>query len=123
MNEKDLSRINPSNPDYFVNLLSIYMGARAQLFLQENHFPIEEIYKIRSNILSFYVELSSHISKRFKFDDKQLKFLSNFEPKVAHSGDMISIVEAAIFFKKLVIDPENLNSKWRLQADIRAIKD
>lgn len=123
MDEMELSKISPSNPDYFVNLERIYIGARAQLFLQENYVPIDEINKIRTNILSFYVELSLQIRKRFKFDDPKLKFLSNFEPKVALSGNTISIVEAAKFFRKLVDDPENLNTEWRLLPDIQAIKD
>lgn len=118
----DLSQINPTNPDYYLKLEDIYMGANVQLFLNDHSICPEELNKIRINILNFYVELCQQIRKRFNFNDKLLIFLTNFHPKRALNGSVATIAQAAEIFKNLVSNVENLNSEWRQLQDVQYLK-
>ncbi|XP_050298659.1 uncharacterized protein LOC126737704 [Anthonomus grandis grandis] len=117
-NNMQLSKINTANPDFFVNLEDLYIGPKAALFLSENSILESELNKFRVNILGFYVELSTQIRKRFNFDDTFLQFLTNFQPKVAMSGDIASIFEAQKYFKFLNLSPQKLDLEWRMLPDI-----
>lgn len=46
----NLSKIFPTNPDYYVKLEEIYMGANVELFLKTHFIHQEELNKIRINI-------------------------------------------------------------------------
>lgn len=118
----DLSKINLTNPDNYLKLEDIYMGANVQLFLNNHLISPEELNKIRINILNFYIELCEQIRKRFDFNDKILIFLTNFHPKRALSGDITTIAQAANLFKNLVTSVENLNSEWRQLQDVQYLK-
>ncbi|KYN19742.1 hypothetical protein ALC57_07895, partial [Trachymyrmex cornetzi] len=118
----NLSKILPTNSDYYVKLEEIYMGANVELFLKTNFIHQEELNKIRINILNFYIELCEQIRKRFDFNDKHLIFLTNFQPKQALSGNVSSITDTAILLKNLVSDVESLNSEWRQLQDIEYLK-
>lgn len=121
--EKPLSEIAPSNPDIFLNLDEIYMGANVTVFLQSNNIEEAELRKIKVNLLNFYVELCTQIRSRFKFDDERLIFLANFQPKVALSGNIPSIVNASKLFVNAVTNIQKLDSEWRLLADVQELKE
>lgn len=118
----DLSKISPSNPDSFMALKDIYMGANVSLFLEQNPIDSKEYEKVRLSILSFYIELCIQIRKRFNFEDDCLKLLSKFQPQIAMSGKIPSIIEASKFFKKTVTNIEKLNNEWRLLPEISYLK-
>lgn len=122
VDKTDLSKILPSNPDCYLKLEEIYMGANVQMFLDNHPICPKELNKVRINILNFYVELCMQMRKRFKFDDKVLIFLTNFQPKQALSGNVPSIAQAANLFNNLVSNVEQLNNEWRQLQDIQYLK-
>lgn len=83
---------------------------------------LQEFQKFRVNALAFYVEPCSQIKKRFNFIEPVLKFLSNFTPSQAVSGEILSILEITQFFPQLNVDLESLNSEWRYLADATDIE-
>lgn len=118
----DLSKISPTNSDYYLKIEDIYMGAKVQLFLDNYSICQNELKKVRINVLNFYVELCNQIRTRFDFNDLRLKFLTNFQPKVALSGNVPSIAQAVELFEILVTDVEVLNTEWRQLQDIEFLK-
>ncbi|EEZ98954.1 hypothetical protein TcasGA2_TC004808 [Tribolium castaneum] len=123
IDKTELPKIALANPDYFVELDNLYMGANVDLFIQQINIDATEDQKFRTNILSFYIELANQIRKRFNFEDKFLMFLSTFEPKVAMSGEIPSIVKSNLYFgNNIITNLEQLNNEWRLLPDIACLK-
>lgn len=119
----NLKSINTSDPSNFVTLESMYFGTKAELLLHKEGVDQVEIHNFRLRALEFYIELSQQIKKRFNFSDDVLNFLKILDPKVAVSGDVPSIAVTSLqYFPNLVDNIENLNSEWRLLADVSELK-
>lgn len=92
----------------------LYLGAKAEKMLTEIGISPEELKKLKTNVLAFYVELASQIRKRFDFANPLLTFLSNFDPETT-SGKVRSIIGISDYIPQLrVANLETLNSEWRL---------
>lgn len=120
-----LKNIDPKNPRLFVNLNQIYCGVKVILLLSSGIVPVE-VHNFRLRSLDFYIELTNQIGKRFDMDDLVLNYIAIFDPKIAVSGDIGSIVPDSLkFFPNLVKTEalEELNTEWRLLADISELKN
>ena len=94
LNSVDIQYVNVSNPHNFLAIENMYCGAKVDLLISSTTIDNCELVKFRTNVLSFYIELSKQIQKRFNFKDEVLTFCSNFAPKVALSGEINSIVHS-----------------------------
>ncbi|ENN77075.1 hypothetical protein YQE_06410, partial [Dendroctonus ponderosae] len=86
LNAVDISQILPTNPANFLPEKELYLGAKAEKMLSEIDESPEELKKLKTNVLAFYVELASQIRQRFDFANPLLYFLSNFDAETATSG-------------------------------------
>ncbi|KAJ8912030.1 hypothetical protein NQ315_000523 [Exocentrus adspersus] len=120
----DFKDVDSNNPRHFMPLEKIYYGANVEILISQQTLDKNDLHNFRIRALDFYVELSTQVKSRFKFNDPVLKFVSNFEPKVALSGKIGSIVVDALqFFPAFVVDPERLNTEWRLLADLSELTE
>lgn len=122
IDKNPLKSINPSDPRFFIELNQIYFGAKVDLVdtksLKEN-----DVKNFKLRCLDFYIELCIEINKRFNFENPVMEYISIFDPNVAVSGEVGSIVKNTVtFFPHLVNNIEKLNSEWRLLADMESIK-
>lgn len=74
LNAADISQISPTNPDNFLSEKELYLGAKAEKMLSEINISPEELRKLKTNVLSFYVELASQIRQRYDFANPLLQF-------------------------------------------------
>jgi len=94
--------INPNNPDNYVkNLNQIYLGPKVQADLIALKLNPKDIEKFQRRCLTFLVQLSNEIYKRFPFTEKHIgrtKYFSFVYPENIFGVRSISIV--ADIFKK-----------------------
>ncbi|VEN37309.1 unnamed protein product [Callosobruchus maculatus] len=118
-----LESLDPGNPRYFIELNNIYLGVNVELLLSNQAVPQNDMHNFRLRVLDFYVELCKQIKSRFNFKDPYLKFIANFCPRTALSGNIGSIaILASELFPGLITDLENLNTEWRLVADLSSFE-
>lgn len=118
-----LSKITPSNPDYFIDIENVYIGANASLFLSATEFESVELKKFRTNILSFYVELATQIRQRFDFDNEFLQFLTNFQPQNIINNSVMSIMDSSKYFSESIVENlQSLDNEWRMLCEIDELK-
>ncbi|KAH1008174.1 hypothetical protein HUJ05_008755 [Dendroctonus ponderosae] len=101
LNAVDISQILPTNPANFLPEKELYLGAKAEKMLSEIDESPEELKKLKTNVLAFYVELASQIRQRFDFANPLLYFLSNFDAETATIADL-----------------ETINMEWRLLPNV-----
>ncbi|KAJ8913072.1 hypothetical protein NQ315_006573 [Exocentrus adspersus] len=102
----NLNDVECKNPEYFLPLESIYLGAKTEILMSKDNLDKTELHNFRLRCLEFYTELASQIKKH-----------------KALSGEIGSIsLYAEKYFPQLVDDIEKLNSEWRLLADLNELK-
>lgn len=74
-------------------------------------------------MLRFYIEASKQIKKRFDFDNPTLKYLNYFDPAVAVSGNVASIVCVLEMFPTFLKEAEMINDEWRQLCEIETLKE
>lgn len=100
---------------------NLFLGANVETWLVENEIPSAKVTSLKSDCLNFYVTLALNIRTRFDFDNAILKFMANFDPKIAMSGTVPHILPVMGIFKDLDIDPEIVNTEWRLLAETSSL--
>lgn len=121
INSLPLSRINPVNPDYFLPLNNIYIGAEAEQLLLSQHVSEYDICDIKKKCLAFYTTLCSEIRTRINFDDEILKSLEILNPENVFSDGKPSLVELVSKFPNIVHQKNinDLNLEWRQLSDVK----
>lgn len=70
----NFSQIDPSNPNNFLPLNEIYVGARANNLILQGRITDNEVHNFRLRTLEFYNVLCKEIKGRFQFDSKILNY-------------------------------------------------
>nr|CAI5830568.1 unnamed protein product [Callosobruchus analis] len=114
-----LDRINPRNPDIFLKIEDIYLGAGFETLLKVSMHNLskEELQQIRINYLNFYVTLCAEIRSRIDFSDVTLNSIANIcDINKLFESDRQSIYDVAVQFPNIIKADalEDLNLKWRL---------
>ncbi|KAJ8914340.1 hypothetical protein NQ315_011328, partial [Exocentrus adspersus] len=108
----NLNDVECKNPEYFLPLESIYLGAKTEILMSKDNLDKTELHNFRLRCLEFYTELASQIKKRFDFTDP-----------IRHCQVKLEVsLYAEKYFPQLVDDIEKLNSEWRLLADLNELK-
>lgn len=119
---KSLQEIDFENPSNHLDLNKMFVGTACEIFL--NKEPEDNHTKdMRRVMLFFYIEISKQIKKRFNLDDPTLKYFNYFDPNVAVSGYVGSIVCVLDIFPSFLKDAELINDEWRQLSDIDMLKD
>lgn len=118
-----LGQIDVSNPHNFMKVEEIYIGAKANNLIKISNVTELEVKNLKLRILEFYICLATEIKNRFDFDSNIYNFLSLFQPHVAKSGNINSIIEAELYFPDLVTDVETLDMEWRLLSENLQLKN
>lgn len=103
---------NPNFSDiYLKNINSVYVGAKAELFIKTNKIEINEIIEFKGVGREYYKTLCAQISQRIDFDDKILKHIQGIDPlNLAESAtSIISSIPDLISENEI----ENLDMEWR----------
>lgn len=110
-----MGNINVNDPHIYLKIDEIYFGPKVELFILQNQDSLDksEQHDFRIYGLSFYVELTSQIKKRFSFDDPVLRELKLLDPKEIFS-DFRSVVPLVNRFPVLCDDIDKLDSEWRI---------
>ncbi|XP_023310301.1 zinc finger protein 862-like [Anoplophora glabripennis] len=113
-----LHLINVSHPHNYLDLKSIYCGAKTEAFLQveseKGSVSEKDAESFLKHVLAFYVELSTQIKNRFNFSDKYLIFASNFAPTVVKSQKIRSIATFVNLFPQVQCNIEDVNTEWQI---------
>lgn len=110
--------IEYSNSNYFLSLDKIYLGVAAQTSIVESKDDPDKIFNVRTNCLSFYIELIKQIKAKFNFDDNIFKIIRIIDPKEAQSFNQKDLTEVLNKFPSLnnFIDSNKLQKEWRNHA-------
>lgn len=110
--------IEYSNSNYFLSLDKIYLGVAAQTSTVESKDDPAKIFNVRTNCLSFYIELIKQTKAKFNFDDNIFKIIRIIDPKEAQSFNQKDLTEVLNKFPSLnnFIDSNKLQKEWRSHA-------
>lgn len=117
-----LEKINWYNPDNFLPEKEMYLGAKFEQEAASFGLLPRKMSEIKTNCLKFYVTLAKNIRTRFEFGNGILKFMNNFEPSVALSGRIPSVLPIMNVVAPLKLDIDLVNSDWRHLADVEELK-
>lgn len=81
VNETPIEKINVLNPSHYVQLETIYCGAKVAELINTGNVNEGDLKNVRLRVLHFYIELSIQIKKRFNFCDETLNFAAKFKPE------------------------------------------
>lgn len=114
-----IEKINPKNPDYFLELDKMYLGAAFEKFISTSVTKptAQQLHRVRLNCLNFYLTLCSEIRSRIDFKNELLNDIANtLNMNTIFTDQNSSIVKIARHFPNIVNDQEmeNLNLEWRL---------
>lgn len=111
--DKNLN-IDYENKNTHLETGSIFIGAKAEVFLKDN-FDNDEILAVKTNIVQFYIEFLNQLKKRFDFDRSDLQFLKLITPPETLSENDKSILPLLSEFDKLFdCDTDKIVSQWNL---------
>lgn len=119
-----VENINPKNPDCFLELNKIYLGAAFEKFLMTSVAKpnAQELHCVQLNCLNFYSTLCSEIRSQIDFRNKLLNDIANtLNTNTIFTDQNSSIVQIARYFPNIVNDQqmENLNLEWRLLREFK----
>ncbi|KAJ8918219.1 hypothetical protein NQ315_014088 [Exocentrus adspersus] len=120
-----LSRINPANPDYYLQLQNIYLGIEAEQFITSLTLDQVSINSIKVKCLDFYSKLCSEIRNRVDFSDETLNMLQILNPKTIFLEEKPSLASLVTRFPN-VIKNENLldlDLEWRQLSNVKPPTD
>ncbi|KYN50089.1 hypothetical protein ALC62_00117, partial [Cyphomyrmex costatus] len=108
--------INVNDPQNYLPLEEIYMGAKILAVLYNKHFDSQQLHVLRTRCLSFYVEGARQIRKRYDFGNTVLKSLEMLDPEIVRSGSMPSIINLCSAFPNLISEEkfQTIDNEWRL---------
>lgn len=111
-----MSLININDPQNYLPLEEIYMGAKILAVLHNKHFDSQQLHVLRTRCLSFYVEGARQIRKRYDFDNTVLKSLEVLDPEIVRSGSVSSIFNLCNAFPNLISEEnfQTIDNEWRL---------
>lgn len=110
-----LSKINPTNPDYYLQIEKIYLGIEVEQFLLSHDIHQNDINSIKVKCLDFYSTLCSEIKSRVDFSDETLNMMQILNPETVFSDNKESLARLVNRFPN-IIDKNNLPNldlEWR----------
>lgn len=122
---KDISVTNPHN---FLEIDSVYCGTMVNVFVVEpnTHISNAELQSFKVNCLGFYTEFCKQVKSRFNFNNKYLLFAKQFTPKIAVTGNILSIAPTILeLFPniKWICRKLRLNGKvYRLEKNLKILR-
>lgn len=118
--EKKLNEIVPNNPNNFLPLEELYLGAKVDVIEKDPNLniPPTELHNFKLRCLDFLIEVSIQIRRRFNFEDPHLMFASNFIPNKIINGSKRSITEWYHLFPYLKLDLETVNTEWQIMCEM-----
>lgn len=120
-----LSRINPTNPDYYMQLENIYLGIEAEQFINSRDISRKEINFVKVKCLDFYSKLCSEIRNRIDFSDETLNMIKILGPTQVFSENKESLAKLITRFPN-IISQENileLDLEWRQLSNLKPVSD
>jgi len=111
-----ISLININDPQNYLPLEEIYMGAKILAILHNKRFDNQQLHVLRTRCLSFYVEGAKQIRKRYDFDNTVLKMLEVLDPETVRGGSVPSIIDLCVAFPNLISEEkfQTIDNEWRL---------
>lgn len=112
----ELDAISPSDPRYFADINSLYLGANVGGLMEEITIGSEAKKFFQLRCLDFLIEAALQIKKRFAFNDPTLKHLQVLSPDVVKSRKVTTIAPLIKRFDYIVpsSDTQEIDSQWRI---------
>lgn len=118
----EIEYVNYKNPDNFVPIENLYMGAKVTAAISQSQHPESDVKAFKLKILDFYVEGVTQIYKRFPFANPVLKQIDLIDPIVVQQKKYNSLAGVATHFPNITGEEnwQQLDNEWRLlmNADI-----
>lgn len=113
-----LDRIDPASSANFLPLTSMNMGESVAHFLSQPNIPPQlkdDIRGFLENVLSFFVESSIQMKKRFPINDETLKSLLFLNPDTINSTSAQEVIQVARRFPNIISPDQRstLDDEWR----------
>lgn len=118
----EILQIDFNNRQNWLPVSEIFLGTKAEMFIQKQSMDKKVVIELRENIREFYIELLKQFLKLFKLDDPVLKDIEYFSPTVALSGVIGSILEICEHFPIFNKHAEEINNEWRLIPETEELK-
>lgn len=119
---QQLSEIDIDDEANHISLDEMFVGTECELFISKKEINQQHLRDAKKNIKLYYMELAHQIKRRFDFDNPKLKMLGNFDPKIAVSGNISSLVQSLKTFPMFEANMVKINSEWRLLSEIDELK-
>lgn len=102
-----------------VEIENVFIGTKAEQWLEVKLVKIDEIKRIKKLIKDFYIELCNQILKRFDFTNQALSAISWFDPEIALSGKISNITKILTVFPMF----NSKSEEWRLIASTQNLNE
>lgn len=112
---KSLSTVNFIDSKFFLPLEEVFIGVKAQQYIETHGLDQLQINKIKEDALEFYIELVNQMLRRFDFSRDDIKCLEIITPIKVLSDEEISILPLLSHFSHLTdCEPDVIVTQWTM---------